>query len=84
MPDAAAAAAAAERQRRHRERRRRGICVVPVELSEDHINVLTATGWLAPEDAADTHACGGAVRRILDALTKFPSRLKSAKRTKPV
>jgi len=45
--------------------------------------VLTATGWLAPEDAADTHACGGAVRRILDALTKIPSCLKSAKRTKP-
>ena len=74
---------AAERQRRHRERRRAGIFVVPVELSEDHINVLTATGWLAPKDAADTHACGCAVRCILDALTKIPSRLKSAKRTKP-
>ncbi len=82
MPDASPTAAA-KRQRRHRERRRRGICMVPVELSEDHINVLTATGWLAPEDAADTHACAGAVRRILDALTKIPSCLKSAKRTKP-
>ncbi len=51
MPDAAPTLSA-ERQRRHRERRRRGICMVPVELSEDHINVLTATGWLAPETRA--------------------------------
>ncbi len=74
MPDVAPIPAA-ERQRRHRERRRRRTCVVPVELSERHIDFLTTGGWLDEQDAHDAPACGRAVQRVLDALTKFPSRV---------
>ena len=69
---------AAERMRRHRVRRKRGRFVVPVELAEEHLDMLTAGGWLNDGDAGDTEACGAAIGRILDGLSKKVSRVTSA------
>ena len=71
MPDAAPIPTpAAERQRRHRARRKGGRFVVPVELAEKHLDMLTVGGWLGPNDAEDVRSCGLAVARVLDVLSK--------------
>ncbi len=69
---------AAERQRRHRVRRKHGRFVVPVELAEEHLNMLTVGGWLNDGDAGNPRACGAAIGHILDRLSKKVSRVTSA------
>ena len=64
----------AERQRRYRARVRQRRFVAPVELTEEHLDVLTA-GWLDEKDACDPNACGAAIGRILDGLAKKPLRV---------
>lgn len=76
MPDAAPTPAA-ERQRRCRERRGRRCFVVPIEVSETHLDMLTAGAnpWLDERNAHDPQACAVAIVRVLDTLSKKVSRV---------
>ena len=56
----------ARRQRRYRARRDKGVCVVPVELTESHLDALTRHGFLRPEDADDTAESGRAVSALIE------------------
>ncbi len=68
--DAALGSTAAARQRRYRERRRRDVVVVPVELGQQHLDVLVERGLLA-SDADDSAATGCAVTKLLDSLASL-------------
>ena len=88
MP-ATALSPGASRKRRSDALRRQGGLVAPVRLSGDHLNMLVAAGWLDTReaDAAQddgrlyarlyAQACGEAIGRILDGLSKKPSRVTS-------
>ena len=84
----------AERQRRASDRRDRGCFVVPMEMSEEFLDMLEAGGWLDTREAdavSDNpkvytrryaEACGAAAARFFDALIKSSSRVR-LKRPKP-
>ncbi len=55
----------AERQRRYRERRKRGLCVVPLEVSEAEIDHLVRSGLLDPLDASDPEKLATAIRSAM-------------------
>lgn len=63
--------------RRHHVRRKDSRFVVPVELAEEHLDMLTAGGWLDDGEAGGTRACGAAIGRILDGLLARPLRVTS-------
>ena len=52
----------AMKQRRYRERRKRGLCVVPLEVSEAEIDDLVRSGLLDPLDASDPEKLAEAIR----------------------
>ena len=64
MPDASPSRAA-ERQRRYRERRRRRAVVVPVELREEHFDVLSRLGLL-PGEEVSPRSVGQAIARLIE------------------
>ena len=84
----------AERQRRTSDRRDRGCFTVPMEMSEEVLDMLEAGGWLDTREAdavSDNskvyarryaEACGAAAARFLDALAKTSSRVRP-KRPEP-
>ena len=78
----------AERQRRTSDRRDRGCFVVPMEMSEEFLDMLIAGGWLDTREAdavSDNpkvytrryaEACGAAAARFFGALVKSSSRVR--------
>lgn len=81
---------AAERQRRASNRRARGCFVVPMEMSEEFLDMLIAGGWLDTREADAVsdipkvytrryaEACGAAAARYFGALVKSSrSRVRS-------
>ncbi len=68
---------AAERQRLYRARCKAHRFMAPVELGENHLDMLVAAGWLDEKDAHDRRACAVAIGRILDGLSKKPLRVTS-------
>ena len=85
----------AERQRRASKRRDRGCFVVPMEMSEEFLDMLIADRWLDTSEADAVsdipkvytrryaEACGAAAARYFGALVKSSSRVRS-KRPEPV
>ena len=53
------------KQRRYRERRKRGLCVVPLEVSEAEIDHLVRSGLLDPLDASDPEKLATAIRSAM-------------------
>ncbi len=53
------------KQRRYRERRKRGLCVVPLEVSEAEIDHLVRSGLLDPVDASDLEKVAKAIRSAM-------------------
>ena len=59
----------AMKQRRYRERRKRGLCVVPLEVSEAEIDDLVRSGLLDPLDACDPEKLAEAIRSAMHERT---------------
>ncbi len=89
MPDATPTPISdAQRQRRTSDRRDRGCFMVPMEMSEEVLDMLEAGGWLDTREAdavSDNpkvyarryaEACGAAAARFFDALVKSSSRVR--------
>jgi hypothetical protein len=61
-------AAARERKQRWRERRRTGCFIVPIEMSGDLLDSLTAAGWLTDQQTYDREVLAGEILGLLELL----------------